>query len=892
MLRVRINGTARTVAPDATVLDALVAMGIEVPSLCHDPRLRPTGTCRLCAVTVAGSPRPVVACSTRLADGMEITTHSPELEEFRRGTLELLAPHCDPATRALLPEKAFHRALDRYGIADRAEPPPSPPPVDDSHPYIHVDMSQCIQCLRCVRICDEVQGLSVWHLLGRAGDSRLLPDSLTSLRESSCTGCGACVDTCPTGALVDKPRLALGQAEAWTRSICGYCAVGCELNVGTREGRVVQVTPVLGSPVNAGHLCVKGRYAFEFNAAPDRATQPRLRRTGGWEAVDWPGAIGAVAQALAGVLERHGPRAIGVLGSARATNEDNYVIQKFARAVLGTNNVDCCARVCHTPSAAALKRMLGFGAATNSFADIELAAGFMLVGCNPTENHPVVGARIVRQVRLGKPLIVIDPRATDLARQATVHLRPRPGTNVPLLNALAHVILRESLADEAFLRDRADGLAEFQALAAEWTPERAAAVCGVPAGDIRRAARLYATTRPAMCFHGLGVTEHLQGTEGVMCLINLALLTGNLGHRGAGVNPLRGQNNVQGAAHMGCDPGLLAGGAALEAARDRFGKLWGVALPEEPGLNLPGMIDAAARGELKCLWIVGYDVLPTLPNSTATRAALARVETVIVQDIFMNETAREFATIFLPAASVFEHDGTFMNSERRIQKVRQAVPPPGAARPDWQIFRDVAGAMGRGRGFGFADAAEIWDEVRAAWPGGAGVTAGRLAAAGVQWPCADEGDPGTEFLYAEGFGSGRRARLACIDYVPTPETVSAEFPFLLTTGRSLYQFNAGTMTARGRTLDLRPTDLLEMNPVDAAAAGIGSGDAVTVRSRHGATRLRAQVTGRVQPGELFATFQDPATMVNRLTSSHGDRVTRAPEYKVTAVSVERPQAPG
>lgn len=887
VLNVVVNGTAHTAAPGTTILGLLAGIGIEVPSLCHDPRLKPTGLCRLCAVDVAGSPRPVVACGTPLADGMVITTHSPELEEFRRGTLELLASHCAPETRSQLPEKQFHRALDHYGIADRTECPASPPAVDDSHPYIHVDMSQCIQCYRCVRICDEVQGLSVWHVLGRTGDSRVVPDSLGTLLESSCTGCGACVDSCPTGALVDKQRLALGQPEAWTRSVCGYCAVGCELNVGTRDGRVVQVTPVVDSPVNKGHLCIKGRYAFEFNGAPDRATQPLLRRQGGWQGTDWPTAIATVAGKLAGVLERHGPQAIGVLGSARATNEDNYVLQKFARTVLGTNNVDCCARVCHTPSAAALKRMLGFGAATNSFDDIEMAGTIMLVGCNPTENHPVVGARILRRARLGTPLIVIDPRLTDLARRATVHLRPRAGTNVPVLNALAHVILAESLADESFLRERVDGLADFRALVAGWTPERAAAISGVAADDIRRAARLYATTRPAMCFHGLGVTEHLQGTEGVMCLVNLALLTGNLGRRGAGVNPLRGQNNVQGAAHMGCDPGLLTGGAALDAERARFEALWGAELPAAPGYNVVEMIEAAGRGEIRCLWITGYDVLPTLPNRKLTRDALARVETVIVQDLFINETAREFATVFLPAASVFEHDGTFMNSERRIQRVRQAVPPPAAARPDWEIVCDVARAMGRGSGFGFASAAEVWDEVRAAWPGGAGVTGERLDTAGVQWPCRDQHAPGTEYLYAESFGAGPRAKLACIDYVPTAETLTPEYPLLLTTGRSLYQFNAGTMTGRGRTRDLRPTDLLEINALDAAATGVASGDAVRVRSRHGEATLRAHVTDRVQPGELFTTFQDPAARVNLLTSGQGDRITKAPEYKVTAVCIER-----
>jgi len=887
-LRAVVNGIECQVAPGASILSLLGDMGLEVPTLCHDPRLQPTGMCRLCAVTVEGSTRPVVACATPVTDGMVITTHSPDLENFRRTTLELLATRCAPDTRAQLPEKEFHRALNHYAIATGAEPAAATASgVDDSHPYIHVDMSQCIQCYRCVRICDEVQGLSVWHLLGRAEDGRIVPDSMTNLRESSCTGCGACVDSCPTGALVDKSRLALGPAAAWTKSVCGYCAVGCELNVGTRDGQVVQVTPVVDSPVNKGHLCIKGRYAFEFNNAPDRATQPLLRRNGEWVSATWPAAIELVAASLVRIRDRYGPQAIGVLGSARATNEDNYVIQKFARTVLGTNNVDCCARVCHTPSAAALKRMLGFGAATNSFDDIEQAGAFLLVGCNPTENHPVVGARIVQQVRAGKPLIVIDPRVTELARRATVHLQPRAGTNIPLLNALAHVILQEALTDEAFISARVEGLTEFAALVSRWTPERAAGICNVPAEKIRQAARIYAKTSPAMCFHGLGVTEHVQGTEGVMCLINLALLTGNICKPGAGVNPLRGQNNVQGAAHMGCDPGLLTGGAAIEPNRARFEALWNATIPAEPGRNLPEMIEAAARGELKCLWIVGYDVLPTLPNRSETRAALARLDTVIVQDLFINETAREFATVFLPAASVFEQDGTFMNSERRIQRIRQALLPPGGARPDWQILCDVARAMGHASGFNYTSAADIWDEVRAVWPAGAGVTAARLEDCGVQWPCADESVPGTEFLYAEVFGHGQKAQLACVDYVPTEETVDTAFPLLLTTGRSLYQFNAGTMTGRGRTRDLRPTDLLDISPLDAAAAGIASGDAVTVRSRHGRASLPARVTNTVRPGELFATFQDPAAMVNQLTSSQGDRITRAPEYKVTAVCVER-----
>ena len=890
-VRLIIDGVPRLVTPGISLLAALTDAGVELPALCHDPRLKPSGMCRLCSVEVAGSDRVLVACATPVADGMVVTTRSPALEAFRRTQLEMLAPRASAASRALLPEKPFHQVLERLGIPPPEEPAPTGIAVDESHPYIRVDMSQCIQCYRCVRICDEVQGLSVWHVLGRAPEGHIVPDSLTSLAESSCTGCGACVDTCPTGALVDKQRLALGAADSWTRSVCGYCGVGCEIHVGARAGRVVQIRPVVESPVNKGHLCIKGRYAIEFNDAPSRQGQALLRRGGKWLPVAWDTALEAVASELSRIRDRYGPAAIGMLGSARATNEDNYVTQKFARTVLGTNNVDCCARVCHTPSAAALKGMLGQGAATNSFADIELAGAFLLVGCNPAENHPIVGARILQRVRAGVPLVLVDPRATPLAAHATLHLRPRPGTNVPLLNALAHVIVAEGLADESFLARRVAGLERYTTLVSAWTPERAASLCDVHPEQIREAARLYATTRPAMCFHGLGVTEHLQGTEAVRCLINLALLTGNLGKAGAGVNPLRGQNNVQGAAQMGCDPGNLTGGAGLDEARGRFASLWQQDLPTEPGLTLPHMLDAAAAGTLKALWVVGYDVLLTYAGLATTRAALSQLECVIVQDLFLNETARECGTVFLPAASVFERDGTFMNSERRIQRVRAAVPPPGEARPDWQIISAVARRMGYGAGFGWDGPAAIWDEVRAAWPAAAGISYARLQGPGRQWPCADESQSGDDVLYSDSFTIGARATLACVDYLPTTERVTPDFPLLLTTGRTLYQFNAGTMTGWGGTRALRPTDCVDINPLVAKAAGITSGDQVLMESRHGQVRLVTRVSNTVRPGEVFATFHDPATGLNLVTSGHRDRVTGAPEYKVTAVRVSVAPSP-
>jgi formate dehydrogenase major subunit len=535
------------------------------------------------------------------------------------------------------------------------------------------------------------------------------------------------VDSCPSGALVDKTVLANGPPTEWTRTVCPYCGVGCEMQVGARGGRLVQVRPALDAPVNKGHLCVKGRYAFGYVHAADRMTRPMIRVGERFEAVSWDEAIGHVAAELARIRRTHGPDAIGVLGSSRATNEENYLAQKLARVVLGTNNVDSCARVCHAPSATALRQMLGAGASTSSFDDIEAARTLLVAGSNTTENHPVVGARIRQAAGRGARLVVIDPRRIELAAIADVHLQPRAGTTIPLLNAMAHVIVSEGLVDGDFVEERVDRLEPFAAFVARFTPEHAAAVCGVEPEAIRRAARLIAREKPAMFVHGLGMTEQVRGTDTVMCLINLALLTGNLGRAGTGVNPLRGQNNVQGAAHIGCEPHHLTGYVALSDARQRFEQVWGAPVPAKPGLDLMEMVDAARAGRLLGLYAIGYDVLLTNPDGNRTREALGALELVVVQDLFLSETAREVATVFLPAASSFEKDGTFMNSERRVQRVRRVLDPPGEARADWQIVCAVAQAMGHQQGFSFDRARVIWDEVRRVWKAGAGI---KLCAAG------------------------------------------------------------------------------------------------------------------------------------------------------------------
>ncbi|MGH2570135.1 MAG: formate dehydrogenase subunit alpha, partial [bacterium] len=801
MPRVTLNGERKDVEEGVTILDALVRLGIHVPHLCHDPRVAPIGACRLCVVEIEGAARPVAACTTPIADGMVIHTHTPQLVQDRKTLLGLLAAEHPfealegGATNAFLDEIRAHGL--ELELAGRSAPP------DETHPYIRVDMSRCIHCYLCERICNELQGQFTWRIWNRGAETRLLPDSGTTLRESSCVSCGACADACPSGAIEDK---AAATPTRWTRTTCAYCGVGCELRAGTRDGQLVQVRPEPDAPVNKGHLCVKGRYAFGFVASPERVAEPMVRERGTWRRVSWEEALRRVADGFARIRDTHGPDAIGVLGSARGTNEENYLTQKFARVVLGTNNVDSCARVCHAPSAAALSSMLGTGAATNSFDDIERAATIFVFGANPTENHPIVGARIRQAALHGARLLVADPRRIELARIADVHLQLRAGSNVPLLNAMACAIVEEGLVDEGFAATRVAELPEFRRFIAAFPPERVAAECGVDAALIREAARAYATQKPAMCFHGLGATEHVQGTDSVVGLVNLALLTGNIGVPGSGVNPLRGQNNVQGAAHMGCEPRHLTGYADLEEARERFERSWGAAIPRNPGLDLMEMMDAARESRLRALYAIGYDVLLTNPNARATREALANLELVVVQDLFMTETARELATVFLPAACSFEKDGTFMNGERRVQRVRRAVDPPGSARSDWEILCSLAQAMGRFRGFEYRSAREIWDEVRTVWPAGAGITWDRLENGGLQWPCPSEDHPGTTVLHAGTFAHGRRAALRRVEVRATGEAPIAEFPLTLVTGRKLYQFNAGTMTGRTPNTVFQPSD--------------------------------------------------------------------------------------
>lgn len=885
MLSLVIDDRPVQVEPGTTLLQALRQAGLDVPTLCHDERLRPSGACRLCMVQIEGG-REVAACSTPATEGMRVQTATPRIESQRKLILQLLAD-THPADEPPGPRTPFRELLDRYGVAPGGQPRRPSSVVDDSHPYLRIDMRRCVDCFRCVRICDEVQGQFVWRVWNRGDRTEIRLDRGATVLESSCVSCGACADTCPTGAILDQSVVERGVPATWTRTTCPYCGTGCEMDVAVQNDTIVQVRPRADAPVNKGHLCVKGRYAHAFVHSDERAVHPQVRTDSGWKEVSWDEALDTVAARLQSILAESGPASVGVLGSARATNEENYLAQKFARVVLGSNNVDCCARVCHGPTAAALKATLGTGAATNSFDDIERTRGFLVCGANPTENHPIVGARIKQAVLQGARLVVIDPREIELARYADVHLPIRPGTNVPVLNAIAHAILEQGLADESYIRDRTLDFEAFGEFVEAWTPERAGALAGVSAERIREAARVYAEARPAMIFHGLGMTEHRQGTEGVECLVNLALLTGNVGVPGGGENPLRGQNNVQGSAHMGCEPAHLAGYTPLESAAALYEEIWGRPVPRERGLNWTEMLEASRQGSLRALWAIGYDVYLSNPDANQSAEALRQLDLLVVQDLFLNETARAFAHVFLPAASSFEKDGTFMNSERRVQRVRKCVEPRGQSLPDWKIVCDLAAKMGCAEEFAYADAREIWNEVRRGWKAGAGISYERIESEGLQWPCTSEDHPGTTLLHERSFSIGERAAFVRIDYEPTSEALDASFPFLLNTGRTLFQFNAGTMTGRTGNAVLRRTDTLDMAPDDAQNLGLEAGESVRVVSRYGEAVLPLRVDASIQPGTLFATFHDPKVFTNRLTSPHRDRVTGAPEYKVTAVRVEK-----
>jgi formate dehydrogenase major subunit len=882
-----INGQCISVSPGETILDAARRGVIEIPTLCSIPDLNPEGGCRMCLVQCEGRERPVAACHTAIEPGMQIETHTPEIESLRRTMLTLYrdSGECTGFSEANATPGPFTDLLRAYNLIDDAPQRTESARLDDSHPYMRFSPDACITCRLCLNVCEQVQGQFVFGVENRGTHTQLVLGAGESFIESPCVACGACVDVCPTGAITDRDRLVPNEALAHTETVCGYCGVGCRIDVATKGNQVQRIDPVPDAVVNRGHLCVKGRYAHAWHHSKDRLTKPLLREGDGFREASWDEALSFIAKRLTEIKNESGPEALGAFTSSRSTNEACYLLQKLFRSVIQTNNVDCCARVCHSSTALALQLVTGTGAASASYEDFEKATCMIVAGANPTEAHPVAGARIKQAALNGVPLIVIDPRRIELAEYADCHLQLQPGTNVALFNGIAKVILEEGLANLAYAQERTEGFEELMAFANSLSLAEIADVTRVPKGEIVRAARLIAEHAPALFIHGLGLSELMQGTSSVMALCNLGMLTGSIGQPGAGMLPLRGQNNVQGSADMGSMPTHFTGYQPIDdpEVRARIKEIWGELPPECPGLPSTLMLQEAAKGnKIRGLWLMGEDVVQSDPNQTEIIRALNNLDLIIVQDLFFCETAK-YAHVVLPACGFLEQEGTFTNGERRIQHVRKAVDPPGEARPDWQVACQIAELLGHS--WPYLSPADVMDEISKVAPQMfGGVRYDRLAPDGLQWPCPDPDHPGTSTVHAEKFLRGK-GKLVTIDYEPSPEHGVEGFKYLLVTGRLLEHYNVGTMTRRTPQHDLVERDELEINPIDAAEEGVQQGENVCLASRWGEIRVPIKLSTRVAPGTLFLTFHYPDTHTNVLTGPTLDPMSKCPQYKATAVRV-------
>lgn len=892
-----IDGRAVTVPAGTSVLRAAIEAGIDVPKLCATDMLEAFGSCRLCLVEIEGRKGYPASCTTPVEAGMQVRTRSEKLDQLRRGVMELyLSDHprdADGLPAGDNPLRALAQSLGvsqvRYGAGSNHLAQTR----DASNPYFVYDPAKCIVCYRCVRACEDIQGTYALTVEGRGFASRIVAGQNEPFMSSECVSCGACVASCPTGSLLEKSVLEHGMPDRTAVTTCAYCGVGCAFEVQMKGDALVRMVPYKYGHANEGHACVKGRFAWGYATHKDRVRRPMIREriTEPWREVSWEEAIGYAARRLREIQAKYGRGAVGGITSSRCTNEETYLVQKLVRAGFGNNNVDTCARVCHSPTGYGLKQTLGESAGTQTFKSVEAADVIVVIGANPTDGHPVFASRLKRRLRQGARLIVVDPRRIDLVDGAHVkadyHLQLRPGTNVAVINALAHVIVTEGLINERFVAARCEekSFQQWRAFVArpENSPEAMEAHSGVPAHLVRGAARLYATGGNAAIYYGLGVTEHAQGSTMVMGIANLAMATGNVGRDGVGVNPLRGQNNVQGSCDMGSFPHELPGYRHVSdtTTRTLFEQAWGVALSPEPGLRIPNMFEAALAGTFKGLYCQGEDFAQSDPNTQHVADALSALECLIVQDIFLNETAK-FAHVFLPGASFLEKDGTFTNAERRISRVRKVMAPL-AGYADWEVTQMLANALGYP--MHYAHPSEIMAEIAALTPTFAGVTYEKLDRLGsLQWPCNDAAPEGTPIMHVDQFVRGK-GKFFITRYVPSDEKVTRRYPLLLTTGRVLTQYNVGAQTRRTENVRWHHEDRLEIHPHDAEERGIRDGDWVGVESRAGATVLRALVTDRVAPGVVYTTFHFPESGANVITTDSSDWATNCPEYKVTAVQV-------
>ena len=916
-VELQIDGRTLNVPEGTSVMRAAAQAGISIPKLCATDMLEAFGSCRLCLVEIEGRKGYPASCTTPVTAGMKVSTQTPKLAEIRRGVMELyISDHpldcltCPANGHCELQDMAgvvglrevrygYDGANHVYAETKQGETNPLFVPKDESNPYFTFDPSKCIACSRCVRACDEVQGTFALTIQGRGFDSKVAASQDNRFLDSECVSCGACVQACPTATLSEKSLIDKGQAEHSVITTCAYCGVGCSFRAEMKGEEIVRMVPNKDGHANHGHSCVKGRFAIGYASHPDRINTPMIRAkiSDPWQIVSWEVAFAHVASEFKRLQSTYGTHAIGGITSSRCTNEETYLVQKLVRAGFGNNNVDTCARVCHSPTGYGLKATMGESAGTQDFDSIEQTDVVLVIGANPTDAHPVFGSQMKRRLRAGARLIVIDPRRIDLVRtphiKADYHLKLKPGTNVAMLNSLAHVIVTEGLVDEAFVMQRCEpeAFAKWCAFVAQekYSPEAMADQTGVPAEAVRGAARLYATGGNGAIYYGLGVTEHAQGSTAVMGIANIAMATGNIGREGVGVNPLRGQNNVQGSCDMGSFPHEFPGYRHVSdvATRELFEKAWGVPLLDEPGLRIPNMFEAALDGSFRGLYIEGEDIAQSDPDTQHVTAALSAMECIVVQDLFLNETAK-YAHVFLPGSSFLEKDGTFTNAERRISRVRKVMAPK-AGYADWEVTQELARAMGYP--MNYSHASEIMDEIARLTPTFHGVSFDRIDQLGsIQWPCNEDHPEGTRVMHVDEFVRGK-GRFMLTEYVPTSEKVNAEHPLILTTGRILSQYNVGAQTRRTANVMWHDEDRLEIHPHDAEERGINENDWVGITSRAGDTVLRAMISERMQPGVVYTTFHFPGSGANVITTENSDWATNCPEYKVTAVQVTRVSQP-
>jgi len=900
-INLTIDGVSVSVPEGTSIMHAASVSGVTVPKLCATDSLEPFGSCRLCLVEIEGRRGYPASCTTPVAEGIKVHTQTPKLADIRRGVMELyISDHpldcltCATNGDCELQDMAGAVGLRdvRYGYEGENH---LKSVKDTSNPYFTFDPSKCIVCSRCVRACEEVQGTFALTIQGRGFDSKVSAGN-KDFKDSECVSCGACVQACPTATLIENTIIESGVPEHSVTTTCAYCGVGCSFHAEMKGEEVVRMTPNKDGGANHGHSCVKGRFAWGYATHKDRITTPMIRKSihDPWEKVTWDVAINYAASEIKRIQKKYGRDSVGAISSSRCTNEEVYVVQKLVRAALGNNNVDTCARVCHSPTGYGLKQTLGESAGTQNFDSVMHSDVIVVIGANPTDGHPVFASQMKRRLREGAKLIIVDPRAIDLVDnsphiRADYHLKLKPGSNVAMVNALAHTIVTEKLMNESFIKARCEDDA-FMAwkdfiVKPENSPEAMSVFTGVDANDVRAAARLYATGGNAAIYYGLGVTEHSQGSTMVMGIANLAMLTGNIGREGVGVNPLRGQNNVQGSCDMGSFPHEFPGYRHVsdKATLALFEKAWDVKLQNEPGLRIPNMLDVAIEGQFKALYCEGEDIAQSDPNTQHVTHALESMECVIVQDLFLNETAM-YAHVFLPGSSFLEKNGTFTNAERRISRVRKVMSPKNGYE-DWEITQMLSNALGYK--MDYKHASDIMDEIANLTPTFTGVSYKKLDELGsIQWPCNDEHPLGTPTMHIDEFVRGK-GKFIITEYVPTSEKVTPKFPLILTTGRILSQYNVGAQTRRTKNVAWHEEDVVEIHPHDAEERGIQSGDWVGIVSRAGETVLRAHITERVQPGVIYTTFHHPESGANVITTDNSDWATNCPEFKVTAVQVSK-----